>query len=477
MNQNELLSSHQFIVKFTTSLIMVAMFSMVVLNLSRQTYFTASIAGLAFVLTLIFYIHFVKTDNFNLWANFFIAFVAVLSLIVFFTGGTEGAGVLWSFLFPFFAIQFKRYKQGLLLTAIYFALLVILFLSMLLFDLELALPTAFMFVYFFILLFQIGYLYFYDRDKTSIQLMLAENTSKYRTLLNNLDTAVIMISPDLKIIERNKTAEKWFKDSSYKDIHCYELIQRSNQPCENCPTLIAFETKESTDIIKRVHTTEGERDFKIRAMPLFNHEDEVYAVMETLNDVTEEINRTNDFIKEQKKLRTLSYVDGLTNVPNRRSFDKHLNKVFNHSKDQQTLLAMFIIDIDHFKLYNDIYGHLAGDDTLIKVASVLNQIIEKSNHFIARYGGEEFIGLIEANNMNEVTQIIESIHQAIPALKIPHKASDINDFVTVSIGVAWGTPKISDTKEGFIKLADKALYQAKNEGRNRVIYQEFRSSD
>ncbi len=470
MNQNDVLFSQQFIVKFTSVLISIAMVSMIILNFTRQTYFTGVIASLAFVLTIIFFLIYQKSKNFNHWSNFFIAFVALFSIIVFYTGGSEGAGVLWAFLFPFFAIQFKRYHQGLILTAGFFFALLILYIVLLISQRDFYMPSAFMFVYFFILTFQLGYLYFYDRHKHGIQTTLAENTTKYKTLLNNLNLGVIMVSHELKIIEKNKTAETLFEDFNYRDICCFEMIQQRDTPCENCPAVVAFETGEVNTVVKRIQTSNGPRDFSIRAMPLFDQLNHVIAVMETFDDITEELIKTNHLIKEQKKFQTLSYIDGLTNVANRRSFDKHFETWFNQAKETKHYVAVLLIDIDVFKAYNDHYGHLLGDDILIKIGQTLNTILANENQFLARYGGEEFIAVLKVVAIKEIKRLAKTMHQAVIDLAIPHATSEVANIVTISVGVSYQLPNLNDHPNELIQAADKALYQAKEKGRNQVVY-------
>ena len=475
MDHKERLMSQRFIVNFTSIIISIVMFSMILLNISRQTYVTALIAALAFVLTLSFYLWYLRTNNFKIWSKFFITVVGILGLIIFYTGGTEGAGVLWVFLFPFFAFQFKHYRVGLKLSLGFFITLLIVYIGILIFSDGFIMPEPFMYVYFFIVIFQISYLYFYDRDKSMIQDILEENTRKYKTLLNNLDNAVIMINREFKIIERNKVSEKWFEDSSYKDICCYEMIKRQDEVCNDCPAVIATKTKESSEIIRRIDTTKGPRDFRIKAIPLFDKDNNVTAIMETFDDVTEELIRTNHFIKEQKKLHTLSYIDGLTNIPNRRSFDAHFDTTFNQAKDTKSYVGILFIDIDYFKAFNDHYGHVMGDDTLIKVAHEIHKIVTKQEQFVARYGGEEFVVVTSSKTIEGIKQLSKHIHKSISKLKIPHTLSDIHDYVTVSIGVAYTMPSYIDTSNRLIQLADQALYQAKDKGRNTIVYKHYKS--
>jgi len=135
---------------------------------------------------------------------------------------------------------------------------------------------------------------------------------------------------------------------------------------------------------------------------------------------------------------------------------------------QATPLSLIMSDIDYFKLYNDEYGHLAGDDCLKKVATTINDTLKRPGDFAARYGGEEFVVVLPDTEINGGIEIAEAIHSNVGALGIKHTASSISDRVTISLGVAGALPEKDSEPNGLISAADKALYRAKREGRNRL---------
>jgi len=165
-------------------------------------------------------------------------------------------------------------------------------------------------------------------------------------------------------------------------------------------------------------------------------------------------------------LDKLSNTDGLTGIGNRRSFDSIFMIEWQRSIRDQTPIGLMLIDIDCFKLFNDKYGHLRGDDCLINVARTLDTCMQRPADSIWRFGGEEFIAILP--DTDNAISVAENCRTTIEHLIIPHEASIVSDVVTVSIGVCVCIPeRLSDPMQ-FIDCVDKALYQAKNTGRNKV---------
>lgn len=177
-----------------------------------------------------------------------------------------------------------------------------------------------------------------------------------------------------------------------------------------------------------------------------------------------------------KKLEKIALQDGLTGLANRRLFDKTLKEELKRAKRQKNSLALIMADIDNFKAYNDTYGHQQGDECLRKVASVLEENTKRASDFAARYGGEEFAVILPDTAKNGAVKVAEDIRNDIQNLKLEHKNSSVNKYVTLSLGVSsLKTEKEINQKliDSFIKKADQALYQAKENGKNRVIYFDF----
>lgn len=172
---------------------------------------------------------------------------------------------------------------------------------------------------------------------------------------------------------------------------------------------------------------------------------------------------------ESKVLSELAERDGLTGLYNRRSYDQHLHRLWRQSRREHRQLSLMLIDIDNFKAYNDLYGHQAGDDALKRVAEVISQAANRPLDFVARFGGEEFALVLYGPDTEYGRELPETLRTAVMELKIPHQRSATGPYLTVSIGVANVMPDTDRSLEGAIQMADEALYQAKEEGRNRTV--------
>lgn len=182
--------------------------------------------------------------------------------------------------------------------------------------------------------------------------------------------------------------------------------------------------------------------------------------------------RTSELTKLNEELHQLSLSDGLTGIGNRRSLDEVIEREWKRAVREQSKLAMLMIDIDYFKLFNDTYGHLAGDECLKKVAATITGIIKRSMDFAGRYGGEEFAVILPTTDEQGAMAVGEKIRAAIEAASIPHQRSYLGGIVTVSIGVAVMVPNSTTEPVLLVDAADQALYTAKSSGRNRVVLAE-----
>ena len=173
--------------------------------------------------------------------------------------------------------------------------------------------------------------------------------------------------------------------------------------------------------------------------------------------------------KERDYHARASSIDGLTGIPNRRHFSEYGENELHRARRNQKSLAVAMLDIDFFKLFNDNYGHLAGDECLKQVAAAIHNTLRRAPHMAARYGGEEFVCLLPDTDEDGACVICDEILNAIRGLEIEHTFSKNADIVTVSIGCVARIPGPEESLEDLIKQADERLYQAKNSGRNRVI--------
>lgn len=172
---------------------------------------------------------------------------------------------------------------------------------------------------------------------------------------------------------------------------------------------------------------------------------------------------------EKNTAQINSITDSLTGLANRRYFDIMISSEFFRLKRSGETLSLIMIDVDYFKNFNDNYGHVAGDECLIQIASVLKTIVGRSSDLVARFGGEEFVVILPETETDGAKIIAEKIRKDIESLEIAHAASDTSDFVTVSLGVVSAKTINLNSPNEIIELADKALYHAKNVGRNKII--------
>ncbi len=174
-------------------------------------------------------------------------------------------------------------------------------------------------------------------------------------------------------------------------------------------------------------------------------------------------------IELTKKLEKMTLVDGLTGASNRRHFDRVIESEWKRAYRNNGTITLIMIDIDHFKKYNDSYGHLHGDDCLKKVARALLNVARRPTDTVARYGGEEFAVILPETDDCAARILAEKARHAVESLATKHNCSDISGYVTISLGVAtMTTPENDSDYKSLIKNADEALYNAKEEGRNRV---------
>jgi diguanylate cyclase (GGDEF)-like protein len=181
------------------------------------------------------------------------------------------------------------------------------------------------------------------------------------------------------------------------------------------------------------------------------------------------IDQGDDSAQEGEKAR----IDSLTQIANRRRFDEYLLQEWHRHRRMQQPLSLLICDVDHFKLYNDEYGHQAGDECLKSVAKAINQCY-RTGDLVARYGGEEFAMVLPHTNSGGAMQVAERVRTAVEVAALPHPASTVANRVTVSIGVACRTPRPKNDEDvrALIEEADRNLYLAKHRGRNRVSHSE-----
>ena len=299
-----------------------------------------------------------------------------------------------------------------------------------------------------------------------------------RIILKNTAMWLNMLDKDANVIMWNKAAEKisgYSKEEVLGKNNIWELLY----PNEEYRTSIynkALSIINSGEEIIDFETTIICKDAseKVLSWNTHNMEDKDKNIIGSLaiaRDVTKmkanekQLQLLADKLEESnKKLLELSYIDALTNIPNRRAYDEKIINEIQDTKRSGEEFCVFMIDIDNFKEYNDIYGHEDGDLALFRVSNQIRSILPRKTDFIARYGGEEIVVILSYTPLDKAEFIAEKILQSIIDLNIQHSFSKYNQHLTISIGVSSTRSGI----ENIVAHADQALYKAKENGRNRV---------
>lgn len=182
--------------------------------------------------------------------------------------------------------------------------------------------------------------------------------------------------------------------------------------------------------------------------------------------------RVNTHIKlfrYREQVEQKAMIDPMTSVANRRGYDNCYYRIWQDAARLKTPISLCMMDIDNFKVYNDTFGHPAGDKVIRSVAGVVSEHLRRSTDFVARYGGEEFVAIIQGGDANEAFTQMKHLHQAVENLHIPHNPK-VSQWVTISIGGVTVHPKIGDSYDTYLKIADTMLYDAKRFGRNQVVW-------
>src|ERR1700761_292371 len=200
----------------------------------------------------------------------------------------------------------------------------------------------------------------------------------------------------------------------------------------------------------------------IDAGPIHDEDGKLIAIVETLRDMT-------DQKRAEAALKSLAASDGLTGLANRRSFDQTLAAEWARAERTKKPLSLALVDVDHFKLYNDLHGHQKGDECLRAVASILGENSLRPADLPARYGGEEFAIIMPETEQRDAVKVAERLRATLAKLQLVHGAAGAGPTVTFSIGIATRAPDETVQADWLLTKADEALYAAKHAGRNRVV--------
>ena len=307
---------------------------------------------------------------------------------------------------------------------------------------------------------------------------LQESESRYRSVIATMPEGIVLQQADGNIIACNQSAEEILGLSidQMRGLKSVDFERSTIQEDgsvflgEEHPAMITLKTGiPQTNVIMGI--CQEDRPTKwisINSQPLFHPEQTTpYAVVASFADITQQRLALEMLKHQAEQEHLMAITDGLTQVSNRRCFDERLQVEWQRLLRENQSLSLILLDIDYFKLYNDHYGHQAGDTCLIQVAQTAASQLKRPADLFARYGGEEFTVILPNTDMTGAIAVAELIQQSIHDLKIPHITSKVSPNVTISLGIASIIPRQDIPPEALIAIADENLYQAKQQGRDR----------
>ncbi len=288
----------------------------------------------------------------------------------------------------------------------------------------------------------------------------------YRIMLDSISNGIIEFDQNQRIIYANTAALDIFSMPPEKMLGCHvsQLFQAEDD--ERLSSLIKSIQTKGYFSDQHIKVSLDKCILNVCLVPSDINQNTHVIIME---DITVRETAQKELLEANNKLEVLARIDGLTEVSNRRHFDELLHKEWGRLRREKGELTLLLCDVDYFKNYNDTYGHLMGDTCLTNIAQAINAILQRPSDIVARYGGDEFVILLPNTNLDGAVHMAEEIRDCICQLKILHENSPVNSQVTLTIGIGSGFPHDNLPEDRFIWLADKALYEAKANGRNCTI--------
>ncbi|MEG4520172.1 MULTISPECIES: diguanylate cyclase domain-containing protein [unclassified Microcoleus] len=307
---------------------------------------------------------------------------------------------------------------------------------------------------------------------------LQESEERYRSVITSMTEGVVLQLANGQITACNASAERilgltpeQMMGRTSVDLD-WRIVREDGQPFpgQQHPAILTLRTGQGrSNVVMGIHKSDQTLTWiSINSQPLFHfNQSKPYAVLTTFADITE-LKRGEEMLRhwaEQERL--IATTDGLTQVANRRCFDERLQSEWHRLMQGKQQLSLIMLDVDYFKRYNDCYGHQAGDTCLVQVAKAAAAAVKRSTDLFVRYGGEEFAALLPSTDAAGAIAVAESMRQAIRDLGIPHEQSEVSSIVTVSMGIATVIPTAETSPDELVAVADRALYDAKRQGRDR----------
>ncbi|WP_415891742.1 diguanylate cyclase [Neptuniibacter sp. PT8_73] len=290
---------------------------------------------------------------------------------------------------------------------------------------------------------------------------LEKSRAYVQLLLDTIPDPTLVIDVNTyKVVSANQAASATYlkKDQKIDGLTCYQLSHKTDKPCsgcdEPCPITSVLASKKAGSVVHKHFDAQGLPFYvEVLASPMFDEKGNVVKILESHRDITQHI-------ENQEVLQQKAFTDSLTSINNRAGFEKFLKQEIEKAGTGALTLGLVMFDLDHFKLVNDTYGHQVGDQVLIEIAKIVQRHI-RSYDFFARWGGEEFMVLLPRSDLDAVSHVAETLRKTV----------DQHHFETVKrVSISLGATSwyYNDDMDSFIERADKALYESKYAGRNRV---------
>lgn len=310
-------------------------------------------------------------------------------------------------------------------------------------------------------------------EKSNLMSIKAETTNlELDQIFDRSTSGIWVIDSQFEILRMNRTLSDLAGKGRGKvrGLKCYDVFPTSLCGSPDCPLTRIMHGDGFFECDMERRDQEGSRiSFLLTATSFLGLDGELMGMVAEFKDITSRRLAEVALEKANRELRRLSVLDDLTQVANRRRFDETLNEEWRRQSRDRAPLSLIFCDLDYFKLYNDTYGHQAGDDCLRAVADTISANCQRPGDFVARYGGEEFIVILPNTEAEGAVHLAEDIRGEIERLKIPHMRSQVSRYITLSLGVSSVYPSAGIIPESLVGVADKALYEAKNQGRNRTV--------
>ncbi|MDB9314656.1 diguanylate cyclase [Spirulina sp. CS-785/01] len=326
---------------------------------------------------------------------------------------------------------------------------------------------------------------------------LSESQYTLNQYLESLPVGVVVHNPNGSIAYLNPKAKKLLNHHVIRGVDnehlaaIYQIYKSGTEmlyPIEELPSFQALQGRKFSADDLEFRYGDHNTLFEVTGTPIRDSQGNIIRAIIVFQDITNRkqaeqvLKNYNKQLEQQVKARTaaleqanqtlqeLATIDALTQVKNRRYFQEMLIQEWQRCLREQTPLSLILCDVDYFKLYNDTYGHLAGDACLKAVATALRQTVQRPGDLVARYGGEEFVILLPNTPPEGISLLAEVIRQQLHQEAIPHRESKISAWVTLSLGGASVIPTSTLSSYGLVNAADQALYMAKEQGRDRFIF-------